>query len=298
MIDPRPLIHLMDGEQDASEVGVRLDRMIRAGLDPNWVDPEQDRSILEIALANARWEAALRLIQAGARVRDTDSESWNVLEMAGVSGPRRMIEALLEVGASWESLVFEHEGYDFPVECNEPYMDRRSYLVTRCDLIPDLVERKDFARLDWLWTVGAGVLLDVFDDLHWTPLTHSVNNGDIEGAAWLISKGAWVNPVSAFDLSLTPLDRAVMDRQIEMVRLLLSAGANPSIPTWTHATAMERALQNRAAASDEATAAIDEEIVTLLKRACKDFDPPRWPNGASPARWPPSECIPMEEKAN
>ena len=76
MIDPRPLIHLMDGEQDASEVGVRLDRMIQAGLDPNWVDPEQDRSILEIALANARWEAALRLIQAGARVRDTERVSY------------------------------------------------------------------------------------------------------------------------------------------------------------------------------------------------------------------------------
>ncbi|MCC5823439.1 MAG: ankyrin repeat domain-containing protein [Phycisphaerales bacterium] len=299
MADYKALIQALSDRHNRAEAVTSAMAIIEAGIDPNWIDPDRDTSLLEVAVEKSCWEAAIRLIELGARVRDCDTDSFSTLEWAGLYGPRQVVEALLRTGASWEKLIRREEGHGFPAECNAPYMDDRSYLRTSCGIIVELIENRDFERLGWLWELGVSRLLDVFDEsLGWTPLMHTAEHRDHEGAAWLIDRGAWANPVSAFDLSFTPLDRAVMNRDIEMARLLLSAGANPNIPTWMHVTAVERAIQQCEDESDDASEQIDQQIRSLLEEACKRFEAPKWPNGTSPAEWPPKERIAWDDKAD
>jgi ankyrin repeat protein len=104
-------------------------------------------------------------------------------------------------------------------------------------------------------------LLNVFDELSFTPLMHAAKGDHIEAVKLLLAAGAEVNAHDNPRIGNTALNEVAGDGAFETIEVLLAAGADPTIRGWMNLNALDRA-RNRIRTP---------AIYTMLEAAAKKF---------------------------
>ena len=161
-----------------------------------------------------------------------DLPRYQVLERLANCVPNDMwaVEMLFEAGLRFEDCVFVEERWCGPIQ---RFHDACDHLV---DLLDDAGKRITLDLLKLGFPVRAW---EISGDPR-PAIAGIAARGDIEVLRILIDRGVNVNAHDAELVEYTALDRAVMDERWETVRLLLKGGADPTIPTWTNASALHR----------------------------------------------------------
>ncbi len=253
-------------------VGMALvEELLAEGVDPGVAGLEGERP-LDCAVWASHWEAASRLMDAGARLV-VEPDSFSAFSELAMTAPEPLVERVLRDGARWEDLI--------EVQYEEETVGTNPIVL--------LLEGNHYPRLEWLWARGLDRLKNTLtSDLPYTPLIHAVLEGDLVGVRWLIGKGVDVNARSEFAIGRTALEDAVDEGSLEMVRSLVAAGANPNIPTWVWLTAVDR-LARKIGDAKRGTPEHAEAMAmwAVVEPAARRFPRPVYPNGSGPEVWPP-----------
>jgi ankyrin repeat protein len=256
MEDPAEAMNMVRGLLDS---GVPATERVWDGIGP-----------LTIAAEVGHWEVVRLLMARGADRDGPGRGRSDALYLLATDAPEDLLGLLLQRSGGWLAMTEVQPTGERSIP-EHP--------------ISTLAERGNFDRLDRLWKLGMGILLDVYEsDLGWTPLIDAAGRGDLLGVKWLLTQGAHVNAHAEFRIGPTALERAVDEGHAEVVRWLLGAGANPNIPTWMWRTAAERAVRAASESGTDRALAIRDCVLAASSR----YPPPVYPDGRSPGIWPPT----------
>ena len=258
-----PLIEAIEMESEAeAEEWVR--KLLDDGENPNAQNPDGGPAPLDVAWVEGRTQIVRMLLDAGAvPERTIDFPSFCLM-----NAPFEASELILNAGYSFESEIFLNQ-------LGEPMyrgVDPILYRLLRDGSTNDIERFRPFNIL---------CLLNVFDELGCTALHAAARDSEYTNAKWLIENGADVNAVCEGVIGYTPLDYAAENCDVSMVQLLLGAGSNPNIPTWMWLTSLDRAIKELPQNPDARL------VYRSLCTASTKFPAPIYPDGRSPAEWPP-----------
>lgn len=207
--------------------------------DASQLPPDVYDDVILDAIATPAEDAALKYLNAalarGERVSSMDRPS---LYYATLYGNLRVIARLIEAGAT---LAAEWR----------PSTTPSGSVDNICDNASAFHEAANAGRLDIIrlfLDIDGRDFLNQFNDLYYSPLIAAVVGGHVNVARELLLAGsdpnAWDEPCVGF----TALDQAVLSNRLDLIQLLIDAGADPSIPTWMHMTALQRCKSSEARA--------------------------------------------------
>ena len=280
--EPSPYLHTeaplweaidLDDEQEALNWTKTL---LDSGEDPNSFGETASITPLGLAWTNGYTQIVQLLLDVGSRVEF--SEDFDIAYCL-INAPIEASLLLLDLGVDLSTLIYTNPQGDLMCEgFNNP--------------LSELVAEGEYDKIAKLKPYGLMEFLNVFEaDLGWTPLCELAEKGNLIGVKWLIEQGADVDANCEATIGYTALDHAVHNKNIDVIRLLLSAGANPNIPTWMWATAVDQVINYstspRKPRHDPGNKPDLVEIRKLVLDASKNFPKPTYPNGTTPDLWPP-----------
>ncbi len=107
------------------------------------------------------------------------------------------------------------------------------------EVLHSAAQSGNLQMLELLLESGGIEFIDQFDSLSFTPLTYAAREGHVAVVKRLLQAGANVNAVDTQRIGNSTLREVVGDGNLEIIQILLDAGADPHLPGWMQATAID-----------------------------------------------------------